>query len=224
MIGQTLRRLFYQASIGDQSYRFMFKAPPPGEAVSIDCETTGLDLAKDDIITIAAVRIKGDRILTSEAFEVVVRPEAKIAPDSMKIHHLREADVEQEKPIRKILRDFLYFIGSRPLVGYYLEFDTKMLDKHILPFIQIGLPNKRIEVSELYYERKYGDAPPGTAIDLRFTSILEDLGLPNLGQHDALNDALMTAEMYMILRDMRNRGVRIPRDRARPMHDMAMGA
>jgi DNA polymerase-3 subunit epsilon len=223
MVGQTLRRLFYQASIGDQSYRFLFKAPPPGEAVSIDCETTGLNVAKDDIITIAAVRIKGERILTSEAFEVVVRPEEKISPDSMKIHQLREADVEQEKPIRKVLRDFLYFIGSRPLVGYYLEFDIKMLDKHILPFIQIGLPNRRIEVSELYYERKYGDAPPGTSVDLRFTSILADLGLPNLGQHDALNDALMTAMMYIILRDMRNRGARIPRQPERPSHEHYIG-
>lgn len=223
MVGQALRRLFYQASIGDQSYRFLFRRPPSGEAVSIDCETTGLNIAKDDIITIAAVRIKGERILTSEAFEVVVRPEAKIAPDSMKIHQLREADVEQEKPIRKVLRDFLYFIGSRPLVGYYLEFDVKMLDKHILPFIQIGLPNRRIEVSELYYERKYGNAPPGTSVDLRFTSILKDLGLPNLGQHDALNDALMTAMMYLILRDMRNRGARIPREPSRPMHDHFIG-
>jgi DNA polymerase III subunit epsilon len=223
MVGQTLRRLFYQASIGDQSYRFLFKAPPSGESVSIDCETTGLNVAKDDIITIAAVRIKGERILTSEAFEVVVRPEEKISPDSMKIHQLREADVEHERPIRKVLRDFLYFIGSRPLVGYYLEFDIKMLDKYILPFIQIGLPNRRIEVSELYYERKYGDAPPGTSVDLRFTSILADLGLPNLGQHDALNDALMTAMMYIILRDMRNRGARIPRQPERPSHEHFIG-
>jgi DNA polymerase III subunit epsilon len=223
MIGHTLRRLFYQASIGDQSYRFLFDRPPAGEAVSIDCETTGLNVAKDDIITIAAVRIKGDRILTSEAFEIAVRPEARIAPDSMKIHQLREADVEQEKPIRKILRDFLYFVGSRPLVGYYLEFDIKMLDKHILPFIQVGLPNRRLEVSEMYYERKYGNAPPGATIDLRFLSILDDLGLPNLGQHDALNDALMTAEAYVILRDMKARGVRIPRERTRPMHEVAIG-
>ena len=77
----ALRRLFYQASIGDQSYRFLFKSPPPGEAVAIDCETTGLNIGKDDIITIAAVRIKGERILTSEAFEVAVRPEARIAPE-----------------------------------------------------------------------------------------------------------------------------------------------
>lgn len=223
MVARALRRLFYQASIGDQSYRFLFKRPPPGEAVAIDCETTGLSIAKDDIITIAAVRIKDDRILTSDAFEVAVRPEAKIDPDAMKIHQLREADVEQEKPIRKILRDFLYFIGSRPLVGYYLEFDIKMLDKHILPFIQIGLPNKQIEVSELYYERKYGNAPPGTVIDLRFTSILEDLGLPNLGQHDALSDAVMTAMMYVTLRDLRKRGVHVARERKRPIHHHGMG-
>ena len=142
----------------------------------------------------------------------------------MKIHQLREADVEQEQPIRKVLRDLLYFIGSRPLVGYYLDFDIAMLDKHVLPFIQIGLPNKRIEVSELYYERKYGNAPPGTTLDLRFTAILQDLGLPNLGQHDALNDALMTAMIYVILRDMRKRGARILRDRERPLHHHGMGA
>jgi len=224
MVAYTLRRLFYQASIGDQSYRFLFKAPPPGEVVAIDCETTGLNIAKDDIITIAAVRIKGDRILTSERFEVLVRPETKIAPDAMKIHHLREADVEQEKPIRKVLRDFLHFIGPRPLVGYYLEFDIQMLNKHVLPFIQIGLPNRRIEVSELYYERKYGNAPPGTEIDLRFLSILRDLRLPNLGQHAALNDALMTAMIYLVLRDMRKRGVRVPRERTRPANEQGMGA
>ncbi len=219
MVYQTLRRYFHMASIGDQSYRFLFKKPPPGEMVAFDCETTGLDVAKDDIITIAAVLIKGDQIILREKFEALVRPDAIIKPDAMKIHRLREADVENQLPIRKILRDFLYFIGSRPLVGYYLEFDMKMIDKHVLPFIQIGLPNRRIEVSNLYYERKYGNAPPGTTIDLRFVSILKDLGLPNLGQHDALSDAVMTAMMYIILRDMKKRGARIERERVRPLAD-----
>ncbi len=216
MVYQTLRRYFHMASIGDQSYRFLFKKPPPGEVVAFDCETTGLDVGKDDIISIAAVMIRGDRIVLSERFEAIVRPEAAIKPDAMKIHQLREADVEDHLPIRKILKEFLYFIGSRPLVGYYLEFDMKMIDKHVLPFIQIGLPNRRIEVSEMYYERKYGDAPPGVTIDLRFVSILHDLGLPNIGQHDALSDALMTAMMYVVLRDMKKRGVRISRERAKP--------
>jgi DNA polymerase-3 subunit epsilon len=68
-------------------------------------------------------------------------------------------------------------------------------------------------VPQLYYERKYGDAPPGTTIDLSFAAIVRDLGLPLLGQHDACNDTLTSAMMYLQLRDLRQRGVPIPRQR-----------
>ena len=87
--------------------------------------------------------------------------------------------------IEEVLPDLLRFIGSRPLVGFYLEFDVAMLNRHVRRLLGIGLPNAQIEVSGTYYERKYGDAPPGTEVDLRFMSILEDLGLPALDQHDA---------------------------------------
>ena len=213
MVPRAIKRLFHQASIGDQSYRFMFKPGPPGEVVAFDCETTGLDMRHDDIVTIAAIRIRGDRILTSERFEAVVRPEARMNVDAIKVHRLREVDVAGGNRIQRIIPQFLHFIGGRPLVGFYVEFDVRMVDKDLLGLIGIELPNKLIEVSKLYYERKYGDAPPGTAIDLSFAAILRDLDLPVLDQHDAFNDALMTAMMYVQLRDMRQRGVRIPRHR-----------
>ena len=213
MIPRAIKRLFHQASIGDQSYRFMFKPGPPGEVVAFDCETTGLDVRRDDIITIAAVRIRGNRILTSERFEAVVRPEARMNINAIKVHRLREMDVAAGTRIQRIIPEFLHFVGGRPLVGYYVEFDVRMVDKDLLGLIGIELPNKLIEVSRLYYERKYGDAPPGTVIDLSFAAILRDLDLPVLDQHDAFNDALMTAMMYVRLRDMHQRGVRIPRHR-----------
>jgi DNA polymerase-3 subunit epsilon len=213
MIPRALKRLFHQISIGDQSYRFMFRPGPPGEAVAFDCETTGLDCRRDDIITIAAVRIRGNRILTSERFEEVIRPEARMRADAIKVHRLFEADVEAGKRIERIIPQFLHFIEGRPLVGYYVEFDVRMVDKYLIGLLGIELPNPLIEVSKLYYERKYGDAPPGTEIDLSFAAILRDLDLPSLDQHDAFNDALMTAMMYVKLRDMKERGVRIPRAR-----------
>ena len=119
--------------------------------------------------------------------------------------------------IWKVLPAFLHFVGGRPLVGYYVDFDIAMLDKYVLPLIGIELPNPRIEVSKLYYERKYGDAPPNTAIDLSFAAILKDLGVPPLAQHDAFNDALMSAMMYVALRDLKERGVRIARSRSVPV-------
>jgi DNA polymerase-3 subunit epsilon len=213
VIPRAIKRLFHQASIGDQSYRFMFKPGPADEVVAIDCETTGLNVRTDDVITIAAIKIRGNRILTSERFEVIVRPDADIQADAIKVHRLRHADVAQSPPIRKVLPRFLHFVGGRPLVGYYVDFDIAMLDKYILPHIGIELPNRRIEVSKLYYERKYGDAPTITTIDLSFAAILRDLGIPPLAQHDAFNDALMSAMMYVALRDLKERGVRIARPR-----------
>jgi DNA polymerase-3 subunit epsilon len=213
MLPRAIKRLLHQVTIGDGSYRFMFRPGPPDEVVAFDCETTGLDVKRDDIITIAAVRIRGNRILASERFEAVARPEARMNPDAIKVHRLREMDLDAGQLIQSIIPQFLHFIGGRPLVGYFVDFDVRMVDKYLLGLIGIELPNKLIEVSKLYYERKYGDAPPGTVVDLSFAAILRDLDLPVLDQHDAFNDALMTAMIYLRLRDMKERGVRIPRER-----------
>ena len=115
--------------------------------------------------------------------------------------------------MRQVLPDLLGFIGGRPLVGYYIDFDVRMLDKYVLGYIEAKLPNRRIDVSEMYYAVKYRGAPPGTVYDLRFDAILADLGIPSLEQHDALNDAVMTAMMYLQLKDLQERGIRLPRRR-----------
>ena len=209
-----LFRLMDKATLADKSYRFLFEPGPPDEVVSIDCETTGLDRKRDEIISVAAIKIRGDRILASEAFNVVVRPRCAINAEAIKIHGLREADVANARPICEILPDLLRFIGGRPLVGYYIDFDIAMLDNHVLEQIGVQLPNPRIEVSGLYYDRKYGDAPPGTQIDQTFANILKDLKLPLFNQHYAFADALMTAMIYLGLKDFTERGIRI----ARPRH------
>jgi DNA polymerase-3 subunit epsilon len=213
-----VRRLFYRASLGDHSYLFLFEPGPSDEFIALDCETTGLNPRVDDIITIAAVKIRGNRILTSERFEAIVRPDKKPTSDSIKVHQLRAQDVESGALMFRVLPDLLRFIGGRPIIGYYIDFDMRMLDKYILRQIQTKLPNPRIEVSEMYYACKYKGAPPNTVYDLRFTSILADLGIPNLEQHDALNDTIMTAMVYLQLRDMLDRGVRLSRPRSRQEH------
>ncbi len=219
----SIKRRVHQYLLRDPAFRFLFDEPPPGEAVAIDCETTGLNTRRDDIVTVAAVLIRGSRILASERFEAVVRPSAKMKAEAIKVHRLREGDVAGGRAMEEVLPELMRFIGPRPLVGYYLEFDVAMVNRHMRRMLGIELPNTRIEVSGLYYERKYGDAPPGTQVDLRFAAILADLGLPILDQHDAFGDALMTAMMYLALMDLKDRNIRIPRPRARPITHFGAG-
>jgi DNA polymerase-3 subunit epsilon len=208
---RAIRRTIDRVLLADRSYAFLFEPDATGEVVSLDCETSGFDILADDVISIAAIKIRNGRILTSDAFEAVIRPGAAMEVSAIKVHQLREQDLARAKPMREVLPDFLRFIGSRPLVGYWIAFDVRMLNKYLFSLLNIHLPNRRIDVSELYYERKYRYAPPGTSIDLRYASIQRDLGLPALELHDAFSDALGAAQMYMILNDMRERGARIPR-------------
>ena len=206
-----LRRTVDRIVLRDRSYRFLFQESNAGEVVSLDFETTGFDPWVDDIVSVAAIPIKGSRILASQAFRALVRPQAAMRASAIKVHQLRKMDVEQGRPMDEVLPELLHFIGNRPLVGYWIDFDVRMLNKYLIEMLNIHLPNPQIDVSRLYYDRKYGNAPPGTPLDLSFATILADLGLPELPLHEAFNDALSAAEMYVVLEDMARRGVRIPR-------------
>ena len=203
----SLKREWLLYHLGDPAFRFMFDAPPANEWVSLDCETTGLNVRTDEIISIGAVRIVGNRILTSERFEVLVRPERGVSPQSVRIHRLRERDVAQGLPIDEAMKQLMHFIGSRPLVGYYLEFDVALLNRAIFPLLGQGLPQPKIEVSALYYDYKIRQLSPyqqqaNVNIDLRFNTLMQDLNLPLCEAHDALNDAVMAALAFIKLRQL----------------------
>ena len=194
---------FNRKKLKDEKYSFLFDEPPLDEVIVYDTETTGLNPKKDEVLSIGAVKIKGNKILTSEKFEIFVQPTKEISEESIKIHQIRNIDLQNGLPPNEALDKFLHFIGSRPLVGYYLEFDIKMINKYLKPFLGIKLPNKQIEVSGLYHDKKIKIIPDGI-IDLRFDSIMNDLGLPIFGKHDAINDAIMTAMIYVKLKNIKH--------------------
>ncbi len=62
----SIKRRVYQYLLRDPAFRFLFEEPPPGEVVAIDCETTGLNTRRDDIVSIAAILMRDSQILASE--------------------------------------------------------------------------------------------------------------------------------------------------------------
>ena len=204
----ALKREWMLYHLGDQRFRFMWDQPPRNEWVAIDCETTGLNVKTDAIISIGAVRILGNRVMTSESLELLVRPEKRhFSADSVRVHRLREQDVAQGITADEAVMKLMHFIGSRPLVGYYLEFDVAMINRVLFTILGMGLPQAKIEISGLYYDYKYQQLPSlvrdSGAIDLRFDSLIKDLGLPLWPAHDALNDALMAALVFLKLKQLK---------------------
>jgi DNA polymerase-3 subunit epsilon len=202
---QALKREWLLYHLGDSRFRFMWDEPPPDEWVALDCETTGLNVHRDQIISIGALRIAGDRLLTSERLELLVRPSRAISADAVRVHGLLEREVAEGLDPDDAMMRLMHFIGARPIVGYYLEFDIAMIDRAVFPLLGMGLPQPKIEVSAMYYEYKLRQLPPyqhGAAIDLRFATMMRELGLPERHAHDALNDAVMAALAFVKLRHL----------------------
>jgi DNA polymerase III subunit epsilon len=201
----ALRRRWMLYHLADPHFAFMYDAAPVGEWVTLDCETTGLDPRRDRIISVGAVRIVGNRLLTSQRLELLVRPDRAMQADSVRVHRLRESDVAQGLAPEAAMRLLLDFIGSRPLVGYFLEFDVAMVNREIWPMLGVRLPQPKIEVSAMYYDFKNRQLPAhqrGGDIDLRFATMMNELDLPLRGAHDAINDAVMAGLAFVKLRGL----------------------
>lgn len=161
----------------DPDYAFLLAEEDMGERVAIHCEATSYDKATADLRSVAAVRIRGTRILASQRLALSFWP---------------------TEPAEPALARLLRFIGNRPLVGYYLDFTVAMLDRLVQPMIGIPLPNETVEVSSLYYVRK-AKIPGKNAVDLRLDSILRDLDLPPRTGDDAYAHALAAAMVCLRL-------------------------
>lgn len=208
---ERLKKAWLLYHLADERYRFMFEPAPADEWVCLDCETTGLDRRRDEILSIGAVRIQGSRVLTSQRLELLVRPEKRaVSAAAVKVHRLREQDVAQGMAPEAALGQLMRFIGSRALVGYYLEFDVAMLNRVVWPMLGLRLPQPKIEVSALYYEWKNRQLPAhergNRNIDLRFATMMAELALPSYEAHDAMNDAVMTALAFVKLRALLRSG------------------
>lgn len=196
-----------RSRLKDSNYEFIFDEIEDDTYVCFDCETTGLDRKNDRIITLSAIKIQNNELQTSTSLNLVIKQPEEISEESILVHQIRNVDVANSHFVysseQEAVADFLKFIQGATLIGYFLEFDVAMVERVLKPWLGVGLPNPQIDVGDLYFDYARSQVVRSCIepnIDLSFDHILEKLELPNLGQHDAYNDALMTALIFLKLK------------------------
>ena len=199
IIPRAVRRIKEKYDHRSGPYASLFEHYDGDELVSLDCETTSLDVKQGEIVSIGAVKIKGKKVLSSERLDIKLKPPKSLTGDSIKIHKIREADLVGGIDLEDALQQVLEFVGNRPILGYYVNYDIRMLDKYIRPAYGFGLPNKAVELSHVYHDIIKWKSVGGN-VDLRFDTISRELDIPMLERHTAIGDALTVALMYVRLK------------------------
>lgn len=176
-------------------------APPPAPsteatlladlaAVSLDTETTGLNVRRDRLLSVAAVPMHGGQIYRTTVFDRLVNPGSRIPPGSTAVHSITNAMAADAPAFASIAADLASFCGERVWVGHNIGFDIAILRRecHLAGLgwrEPIGIDTLRL------YAALYPDAP-----DVELDAVAADLDVDVRGRHTALGDALVTAEVY----------------------------
>ncbi|MGL4448918.1 MAG: 3'-5' exonuclease [Shewanella sp.] len=195
---QQWRRYWYGRKFRESEFAPLFAQPIKGELVALDFETTSLNPKQAEIVSVGAVHIVGNRLLTGQALSIKVLPPISLNAQSVVVHGLRHVDLVQGLPLEAALRQLLTFIGPRPLVGYHIGYDLQILNLACQRLWGLTLAHRAIEVSQLYHDHLY-QRYPDAVIDLHLASICQHLGIPKLPLHDALGDATTAALIYLSL-------------------------
>ncbi len=162
----------------------------------IDIETTGLNLLKDEILSIAIVPMKGTKILAGESYYTFVRP-ANYDLKSMKIHGIDPKTLENAPTFSEIAEEVRMKIEDTIVVGHAVEIDVNFLKK-AFKTQGIEFKNKCIDIAllEKWLCDRLGDRK--CTADLSLDSLIRDYNLSVRFRHDALADAFLTAQIFQI--------------------------
>ena len=194
----VLRRWWLKRKFGDGEWAGLLRPAPPGEWVSLDLETTGLDPRRDHILSLAAVPVRGGRVLTSERFERRIRADRSFGIESIRHHRITPDEAAEGVAVTGAVRDFLHWLEGRTLLGYHLGFDLAMLSPHVRALTGFGLPNPRVDLADAFAARQRR-AQPNAPPNLDFRHIADSLGVPVLARHSALGDAVTVGLCWLAL-------------------------
>ncbi|MDX1465553.1 MAG: 3'-5' exonuclease [Halomonas sp.] len=195
---RALRRAADRRRQVDGDHGWLFTPYTGEELVAIDCVTTAPDPRRAELVSLAAVRLRGDRVLTSDSLDLRLARPASLSGDSIRLHRLRGIDLAEGAGIDEALAQFLDFVGNRPLIGWRLDDDLTLLNRYLRPRFGFDLPNACIDVAQVYY-RRLRRQHPELVTRPRFEQVAERLGVPVMGRHTALGDAVTAALIHLRL-------------------------
>jgi DNA polymerase III subunit epsilon len=172
--------------------------------VVLDTELTGLNPWRHEIISIGAVRVRNMRIVVGDNFHTYVHAVKPSRKESTLIHRITPEQLEVAPGLEEVLPKFVEFCGASVLIGHYLQLDLTFINKATKKILGGRLQNPMIDCARLAqahlaYLNRAG--VKGISIDDTFQlpKLAREYGLPLFVSHDALEDAMQTAYLFILL-------------------------
>ena len=163
--------------------------------VVVDVETSGLNLAKDNLIAIGAVAIINGKIAMEDSFEMVLQQASSSNKQNILIHGISgDTQTEGQAP-EEVLLAFLEYLQNDPLIAFHVTFDKTMLCRAIKQHLGFVFKHDWLDLAYATPGLYPQQARQFRALD----DWLNHFHIQNYARHNALADALSTAQLFMVV-------------------------
>ena len=199
-----LRRLPYTRRVTGSALQKCWQTPLPSTGTDwrrvsflvVDAEMSSLDVKEGELLSVGWVCVADGAIALDSARHYLVKAENSVG-QSATIHHLRDCELDGAETQEEVKNRFLAAASGKILVFHNAALDVAYLNKMsrkilnapiLLPTVDTLLQEKNL------LERR--DIPIKSG-DLRLQACRDRYNLPSYPAHNALLDALATAELLI---------------------------
>jgi DNA polymerase III subunit epsilon len=175
----------------------------PASLLALDLETTGFDPEVAEVLAIGTVPIVGDAVRIGAATSTLVRPARRSATEGIVAHHLLPSDVATAPPLAEVLPGLLRRISAHEaLLVHHASLDVTVLRRACETTGQRWPEPRVVDTVALIerFRRRQRATGSGQRMPRDLVGARAVLGLPPHQAHDAVADAVATAELYLALR------------------------
>lgn len=174
------------------------------KAVVLDTELTGLDLKRDAILSIGAIKMAGSRVEIGRTFyRLVTPPRMEARAQTAIVHEITPTEVMEKQAIGQVLSEFLDFCGGDILIGHHISLDLAFINRELKDTQNRTLENPALDTMSLIHWWRANTPGLGpeffTAKKFELEEIAKQLGIQIQGTHKALMDVFVTTQVFQRL-------------------------
>jgi DNA polymerase III subunit epsilon len=165
--------------------------------LAVDFETTGLHAVQDKLLSVGFIAMKNHQIKLGNSYHQIINTQQKLKTDNVLIHRITDAQQAQGQTLELVVEKLLQALAGKVMLVHFARIERQFLQQACLelyglapvfPMIDTLVIAKRLlDMRDVAYDPS----------ELRLANLRANYQLPKHFAHNALNDAIATAELLL---------------------------
>lgn len=169
------------------------------DILSLDFETTGLNAKTDKLLSVGFIQMPELQIKLGTSFHQIITSNGALKADNVAIHQITDQEKAEGKPLAEVVETILKALAGKVMLVHYAKIEREFLKEAclklygmapVIPIIDtLAIEKKRLDAKDIAYDPS----------QLRLANLRESYHLPGHYAHNALSDAIATAELFLAM-------------------------